>query len=62
MSSEPVDVEDVMCSEMYKLFSTLVTELTDVCVNSQKHLDEYKQQLPSLAIPNTVRELDSNDM
>lgn len=57
-----MNVEDVMCSEMYKLFSTLVTELTDVCVNSQKRLDEYKQQLPSLAIPNTVRELDSNDM
>ena len=57
-----MNVEDVMCSEMYKLFSILVTELTDVCVNSQKRLDEYKQQLPSLAIPNTVRELDSNDM
>ena len=57
-----MNVEDVMCSEMYKLFSTLVTELTDVCVNSQKRLDEYKQQLPSLAFPNTVRELDSNDM
>lgn len=57
-----MNVEDVMCSEMYKLFSTLVTELIDVCVNSQKRLDEYKQQLPSLAIPNTVRELDSNDM
>ena len=62
MSSDPVNVEDVMCGEMYRLFSTLVAELTDVCVNSQKRLDEYKQQLPSLAIPNTVRELDSTDV
>ena len=43
-----------MCNEIYRVFSSLVAELTDLCVKSQMSLDEYKQSLPNLAIPNTV--------
>ena len=43
-----------MCNEIYRVFSSLVAELMDLCVKSQMSLDEYKQSLPNLAIPNTV--------
>lgn len=53
-SEDMIRAQGTMCNEMYRLFSTLIAELTDVCVRSQMDLDEYKHSLPDLAIPNTV--------
>ena len=53
-SEDIIKAQSAMCNEMYRIFSTLIAELTDVCVRSQMVLDEYKQSLPNLAIPNTV--------
>lgn len=55
-SEDMIRAQGTMCNEMYRLFSTLIAELTDVCVRSQMDLDEYKHSLPDLAIPNTLIE------
>ncbi|KAK8802811.1 hypothetical protein JH06_0503 [Blastocystis sp. subtype 4] len=55
-SEDIIKAQSAMCNEMYRIFSTLIAELTDVCVRSQMDLDEYKQSLPNLAIPNTLIE------
>lgn len=48
-SEDIIKAQSAMCNEMYRIFSTLIAELTDVCVRSQMDLDEYKQSLPNLA-------------
>lgn len=43
-----------ICSNIYKQFSALVTQLTDLCASSEAKLEEYKKNLDTTAIPEIV--------
>lgn len=43
-----------LCNGMYKEFSSLVEEMTNLCIESEKQLEEYKQNLHEKIIPEKV--------
>lgn len=49
-----VSEQKEICNDIYKQFSTLVTQLTDLCANSESKLEEYKRNLDTTTIPEIV--------
>ena len=49
-----VSQQKEMCNDIYKQFSALVTQLTDLCASSESKLEEYKKNLETTAIPEIV--------
>ena len=53
--SDSLKAQTELCREMYLLFSSLVTELTDLCIQSQLALEQYSRNLGEKLIPDQVR-------
>ena len=49
-----VSEQKEICNDIYKQFSTLVTQLTDLCANSESKLEEYIRNLDTTTIPEIV--------
>lgn len=48
-------VQSELCEGLYKQFSNLVEEMTNLCVESEKQLEEYKKNLHEKVIPEKVK-------
>lgn len=52
----PMDsVQLELCEGLYKQFSNLVEEMTNLCVESEKQLEEFKKNLQEKVIPEKVK-------
>lgn len=44
-----------LCEGLYKQFSNMVEEMTNLCVESEKQLEEFKKNLQEKVIPEKVK-------